>query len=68
MKKLPSERNNPSVAQRIRGEFARQFHHRGSTFFEHGHWWIERTETGAVWSVYDTGSGFGFEQVSGPEE
>ncbi len=43
------------------------------TVFEHGQWWVVNAVSGAQWSVVDaegpgTVDGFGFEQVTAPDE
>ena len=68
-RKLPSERNNPTVERRVLAAAHTHFHKRKGirAVFEHGHWWIV-LDSGKIYDVVDAegyGSinGFGFEGV-----
>lgn len=76
---LNCERNSNRMKRRVRSaaRAAGIINTRnGSTFFEHGQWWVENIKTGAQWSVCDsegaegihTFKGFCFEQVTRGEE
>ena len=43
-------------------------HRKFTCDFEHGQWWVSDLDTGAQWSVCDSGNGFCFEQVTQGEE
>lgn len=63
---LATEKNTSTVERRIRSAFRAEFHRQSfETVFEHGQWWVmlndgEETKT---YSVYDTASDFGFEEL-----
>jgi hypothetical protein len=80
--KLKSEQENPVMERLVRSAFkAWYLNTRGihstfievDTYFEHGHWWVTITPTGATFSVVDAEggdsvNGFGFELVVSEEE
>lgn len=74
MGKLRTERNTPEMGDEIEQD-AREVlgRHNVRSFFEHGQWWVEDTETGAQWAVNDaeTATGeesFDYEQVTQGDE
>ncbi len=75
---LKTERDTPAMRDRIlaaaKARFSGNDEQEGfpffapSAFYEHGQWWIENPETGAVWSVVDAEGGnaidgFDFEPI-----
>jgi hypothetical protein len=66
---LRSEQNKPAVEREVL-KAARAILGRRNlvAIFEHGHWWVEHTPSGAQWDAVDTDRGFDFEQVSAGDD
>jgi hypothetical protein len=69
---MRSEQNKPVVEREVL-KAARAILGRRNlvAIFEHGHWWVEHTTTGAQWDAVDVAGGpypFDFEQVSAGSE
>lgn len=68
---LPSQRNTIAIERKVRSAArAAGLVNRTTAraVFEHGHWWIENSQTGAQWDAVDTDTGFAFEQVTAGDE
>lgn len=76
---LNCERHTVTMERRVRSAARRAGiinTRNGSTWFEHGQWFVENVRSGAQWSVHDsegaegvhTFDGFCFEQVTRGEE
>lgn len=53
---LKTETNTLEVSKQIHGLFDSEnleIHHRLSSHFEHGHWWITCLDCGMAWAVVD---------------
>jgi hypothetical protein len=70
---LRSEKNNAAIGTDAEDSFRALYGGDPEAFYEHGHWWITNRDTGAQYDAVDASgpgscAGWGFEQVSGPDE